>query len=610
MKKFAIYILTVGIICSVLFKIYQYDNRTEGNWTHILSSDINGYYMYLPAIFIYKDLQYTFLDNEKLKNLYKGFGDGTMYEGRLNEQGHRYNKYFIGTSILQTPFFLMAWIYTNFSEHPSDGYSIPFQLSVFFSNLFYFLLGLYFLRNLLMGFGFSAFAIYLTLTGVVFATNVVLYVSSTPGLSHIYDFFTVSVFFRQIQLFMRNGSIRNFYLASVLLALTVLIRPTSIIFVLAIPAFSTGLTNFRERIMFLKDRPGKVIISILIFVLILSPQLMIYQIQFGRPFAWSYPEEGFNFLDPQFFNVLFGFRKGFFIYTPFMLFSMIGLVFMYFSNKFRTVVLFTTFILFTYCISSWWDWSYGGSFGMRTMIDIYPMLAIPLGFLFNYSQRIIVKCSWGLVVIIFSSFNLFQCWQYANNIIAYDHMNYEKYRQVFLETDKVFRYSTSKPQNHIEHATVFYKRIYSCDLGTVCQYPFMPYSFGILSYDENKKDFHAAVNDINHFGGSVLIESDSLDPLTKHLILIYKARVKIHKLSTRAAVVLSVKHRPDQWRSYNIVNEVRQTGEWTDFYCQFSLPRKRKDTNDIELYIYQLEADPVFFKSVEVGIYGTALWPK
>ena len=33
----------------------------DGRWSRIVTSDGNGYYAYLPAIFIYHDLQYNFI---------------------------------------------------------------------------------------------------------------------------------------------------------------------------------------------------------------------------------------------------------------------------------------------------------------------------------------------------------------------------------------------------------------------------------------------------------------------------------------------------------------------------------------------------------------------
>lgn len=44
-----------------------------------------------------------------------------------------------------------------------------------------------------------------------------------------------------------------------------------------------------------------------------------------------------------------------------------------------------TFLVFIYVIFSWWCWWYGGAFGLRAMIDIYGLLALPLGVFFTYT---------------------------------------------------------------------------------------------------------------------------------------------------------------------------------------------------------------------------------
>ncbi len=45
------------------------------------------------------------------------------------------------------------------------------------------------------------------------------------------------------------------------------------------------------------------------------------------------------------------------------------------------------FALDTYLIASWWDWQFGGSYGHRGFVDLFPVLAIGLAAFFEWSGR-------------------------------------------------------------------------------------------------------------------------------------------------------------------------------------------------------------------------------
>ena len=88
---------------------------------HIITNyDGMGYYMYLPAIFIYNDItEYKWLDDVDKK--YRIVGDEWKFQISKQENGNYVTKYLGGVSILQAPFFFAAHGYALMTHHPADG---------------------------------------------------------------------------------------------------------------------------------------------------------------------------------------------------------------------------------------------------------------------------------------------------------------------------------------------------------------------------------------------------------------------------------------------------------------------------------------------------------
>ena len=83
-----------------------------------------------------------------------------------------------------------------------------------------------------------------------------------------------------------------------------------------------------------------------------------------------------------------------------------------------------TLISTIYLFSCWWCWWFGGGFGMRPMIDYYPLLIIPIGELLK-QKLTLLKNSFNIYFIM-HFFNLFQTLQ-RNLVIHWDSMSKESY---------------------------------------------------------------------------------------------------------------------------------------------------------------------------------------
>ena len=117
-------------------------NVKNGITNHAIRSDGTGYYAYLPAIFIYNDLQFDFLDDKNLIND-DGASRVTLDNGKI------VNKYTCGLAFLQFPFFLIAYFLSFLFGQSPDGYAPIFQWFFLLGNTVYFTVGLVFLNKIL-----------------------------------------------------------------------------------------------------------------------------------------------------------------------------------------------------------------------------------------------------------------------------------------------------------------------------------------------------------------------------------------------------------------------------------------------------------------------------
>src|SRR5690554_5674352 len=180
MVKTGIIVLFV-ILSAVLVSHREIDNR----YARPIIGDAKGYYAYLPAIFIYSDLTFSFVD--ELEQEYYA-EDGSLAKNFLIEQpnGTFVNKCFPGTALFYLPFFVLAIAASWIFAFPLDGYSLFFQWSIVAAHFFYFFLSLLILNRFLkrrkIGSGARIGALVLLTLG----TNCYFYVVYDNSLAHIF----------------------------------------------------------------------------------------------------------------------------------------------------------------------------------------------------------------------------------------------------------------------------------------------------------------------------------------------------------------------------------------------------------------------------------------
>lgn len=421
--KSKISILAIFVFLLSCFFINSENRRDQ------IESDVVSYYGYLPAFFIYHDATLSFINQDR-----EAFR--TKYWPETTPDGKYVLKTTMGLSILYMPFFWIAHGYAHMSHYAPDGFSRPYQTVLVISCFFYFLIGLFYLRKLLLLY-FSDGITALTLLCVYFGTNLVWYTTRESAMSHAYLFSIITVFLYYSVKWHENPTWKKTLLVGLLIGLSTLIRPTMLL--MSLPFIFYNVFSFKtlkEKIIFFWQQKFLIVLLLICIVACIIPQMIYWHIATGHWFYYSYTSERFFFNDPHILDGLFSYKKGWLLYTPIMSLSILGLLLM------KPVIrVFNTGILITLCICiyvffSWWAWWYGGSFGQRPMVDLYGMLGLPFAVSLEWiGQRRVLKWIFIPVIVCLISFNLFQHWQYKNGLISYDGMNKRNYWIGFFATE-------------------------------------------------------------------------------------------------------------------------------------------------------------------------------
>jgi hypothetical protein len=400
--------------------------------------DKSGYHIFLPAIIIHQDIgRLNFYSDINNRYFPGGYMNWDWYGIVDMPTGKRLNKYPCGVSIMDLPFFMLAHLYnTVLGKHSADGYSLPYQFATFFGTIFWVCLGLFALRKLLLQ-HYSDTAVLVALISVALGTNLYFYTTFDAGMSHPYSFGLIAIAtYYTDKWYSKYRSIDLIILAALFGMITIL-RPTNVMFAIIILLWKVDSINKLSERFRLYTKEYKLVLSALIvYAIILFIQLSYWKYVTGHWVFYSYGSyEKFLFDDPAIFRGLFGFRKGWFIYTPIAFIAMLGFVTLWRRDRAMTLLLLSFLSIYIYVTFSWYCWWYGGGFGARPLIDILSLAAIPLTSLVAVilSKNLIVKTVCSTLLILLLALNMFQSYQFSKNILSYDYMTAKYYWSVFLK---------------------------------------------------------------------------------------------------------------------------------------------------------------------------------
>ena len=324
---------------------------------------------------------------------------------------------------------------TYFVGADINGYSFFFQVFTGLGALLYLFLGLIFLNRVLKSQQISNKAVSLTLIAILFGTNLFYYSMWQPTMSHVFSFFAMNGFLWYTSRAIQEWNIKTAAWMGLFLGLTCLIRPSNAVVLLLIPFMARDGNGLQRFFKMAPANKRAIFLLLVICLFILSIQGVLWYIQTGRFFVWSYRDEGFHFRSPEIMNVLFSFRKGLFVYTPLLLVALFGLLPLIARKRLQFISLAGFLIVSTYVVSSWWNWYYGDGFGLRAFIDYYGVFALLLGLLINMCRTRLGEVLVIVLLTLFVFVNLVQTWQYTHLVIQPNSMNATKYKYIFMRTD-------------------------------------------------------------------------------------------------------------------------------------------------------------------------------
>lgn len=412
--------------------VFLYLTYNEG-LVNILKWDLFGHYAYLPMVFqtgelAPHDLTYFETVNTTYQNT------PYMYQFVLLDNGVYITKYSSGWAVLLSPFYLIADFWAANSSYAKDGFSYPYQVMMSAGCSFYICCGLWFLQKILRYF-FQLRVAILTFCLLIFGTNWLFMNYAALGSSNNIEFFLVAWMLWMTVRFHESFSWKYAFGLGISIGFIGLVRPPDLILTL-IPVFWNTKTygGILAKIKyFWREKMALSLIALLPAIAILLIQLGYWKITSGHFLMNSYANnagEGFDWFTPYLLEVLFSFRKGWFIYTPLMLFAVAGLYLWTKKTASHGLAPMLIFILFLYVISCWTCWYYAESFSQRALLDAYPLLAIGLGFILQQWWE--NRKSWLLgIMLLLAGFNMFQSYQMQKGIIHGSRMTAAYYFSIF-----------------------------------------------------------------------------------------------------------------------------------------------------------------------------------
>lgn len=343
------YVLLFGFF--VWLSLWNHSKSGIFNYHSEIWADKAGYYVYLPATFIY-DWDASKMPDSLAMRTGEGFKE-------LPADNKIFTKYPYGVALLQTPFWLAAYAINGAD---STGFEPIFHKSVDVAAVFYLVCSIFLLLRLLRRFGSNgSLAVGLVLLG----TNLLYYSVGETGMSHVFSFFAFSLFLYGITHPDFGVAHRPTILTALAIALIVVVRPMNVLF--AVPIFFYFQRfNFAKYLLL-------TLYAVPLGALLVLPQLMYYNYITGSLVSYSYQNEGFIYWNaPRVLEVLFAPNNGLFAYSPLLLVYVLMALPQWRTHGIQLAMLG----LYVYLYASWHSYMLGCGFGHRAIIDLLPLLSI------------------------------------------------------------------------------------------------------------------------------------------------------------------------------------------------------------------------------------------
>lgn len=395
--------ILLAVICVSAAFFLKYGMRSRP-----LYGDALGYYMYLPATFIYNnvDLMFDLPEDKTIDDEVRWYAE--QMQKNKSETGKEVNQYTYGIAFMEMPFFFIAHITEKISGHEGTGFTDLYADLIKISSIFYALMGMIVLWRILRKYftGTQSLAgIAILFTG----TNLFWFTLHQAGMSHIPLFFLYAMLMLITIELHNNPRTVRFATLGLTIGLITIIRPTDILCALIPLLYNVyNRDTLRNKLLFIKEHRKKFLLLITSFLLPIIPQMLYWYATTGSFLFYSYQGQSFShWKHPKIIEGLFYFSNGWLPYSPVMALSLVGLL-LYKSIQKWAWCICIIFPLYVYIIYSWYCYNYINGLGSRPMIHLYPLLAIPMVAFLQFLSRkhLLIKVFSFLVVFVLVSVNI------------------------------------------------------------------------------------------------------------------------------------------------------------------------------------------------------------
>lgn len=576
----------------------------------IISWDVFGYYLYLPAQFIYNDIginDFSWL--QKILDQYAptiGF-----YQAYIGPEGEYVMKYPMGMAILYAPFFFLANILAASLGFSPDGFSLPYQVSIGLGCVMYAIFGIWFLRKILLRY-FSDAVTTIVMILIVLGTNYFQLSAYDSPMVHnlLFTIYTLIIWFT-IR-WHDNPKFRYALLIGLFVGLAALIRPTEIISAL-IPIL-WGIHNkktFLKKWQLVSGFWFQVSSMIIVVFLVGSFQLIYWKLHAGTFIYWSYEKgESLEFLAPYFWDVLFSWKKGWLIYAPMLVFPIVGFIFLFKQKREIFWAAFVFFIVNLLIVSSWTTWWFGGSLGQRSLMQSYVVLALPFGAFVRWllKRNWWLKTPFALIALFFIWLNLFQTWQYMTWIIHPSRMTKEYYMAVFgRKSIPEGTHWYLEPEENSDRDFLNEEKGYQ--MRTIAFYDF--------DYEGANQDPHIATDTAK--SGFYALRMDSKMEFSPGIKMAYRelasrdaswirVRLAVYPISdmkeTPAKMVITMSGENGNYKYQAIALEEESLipGSWNELTIDYEIPYVRGENDSIAAYLWNNSKGTFYVDDIRIEL--------
>jgi hypothetical protein len=597
----------IAILCAVVLAGVKINN----NQNNILSYDTFGYYMYLPARFIFDDPGLK--DFSRVENINRQYkNSNTLYQFASGTDGQKVIRFYRGISYLIAPGFFAGHIYAKITGEPTDGFSKPYQDAIIYWNLIFNLLGLFFAWKILLYY-FPDRVAAMTLPLLFLVSNLYAFIGYSSEIPHVYLFTLIAaLIWFTIRWHAKPGWL---YAAAIGLTggLIAVSRPSEIL-VMLIPLLwgICDQSSLAEKWKTIIRHWPHLIVMTFALMLPVIPQLMYWKTVSGSYFFQSYTDPGstLDLTNPRILYTLFGFRKGWFIYSPVMLFAIYGLYRAIRQKTPYALAVVVYLALNLYLIASF---SSLVSYGWRAFLQSYAALILPMGLFTAWAlqQNKIIRTVLLVVVLFLAYVNFFQAWQIHQGIIHGSRMTRPYYFAAFLR-------SKIKPEDQ----NLLRRDLYQTFLPSVTEDFF---NRVVRFNDYETPEARLKIDSAFAFSGKYALRIDSLPEypagfsarygeLTDRKWVWVRMSARIYPLSMESNARLSlVVHcvRKEQTHKYQLrdIGDVSlgvKPGQWNYVFMEYQTPEVISPDDLIKAYLWNRGKDVIFIDDFRVEVFEPA----